>query len=97
MRMLMNVLPLISSDLFVSQHAFPPNIRFNSPEEQKSFVVKWLCDDAHLPLAAEKLDIRFYAGVYHDEFHSIFPMGDILSLIPDDEADVCVLEEPEHL
>ena len=24
-------------------------------------------------------------------------MGDISALIPDDEADVCVLEEPEHL
>ena len=36
-------------------------------------------------------------GRYHDEFHSIFPMGDISSLIPDSEADVCVLEEPEHL
>ena len=34
---------------------------------------------------------------FHDEFHSIFPMGDITALIPDDEADVCVLEEPEHL
>jgi hypothetical protein len=34
---------------------------------------------------------------YHDEFHSIFPMGDISALIPDDEADICVLEEPEHL
>ena len=34
---------------------------------------------------------------YHDEYHSIFPMGDITALIPDDEADVCVLEEPEHL
>ena len=34
---------------------------------------------------------------FHDEFHSIFPMGDISALIPDDEADVCVLEEPEHL
>lgn len=34
---------------------------------------------------------------FHDEFHSIFPMGDISALIPDEEADVCVLEEPEHL
>ena len=24
-------------------------------------------------------------------------MGDISDLIPDDKADVCVLEEPEHL
>jgi hypothetical protein len=41
--------------------------------------------------------IIFFAFRYHDEFHSIFPMGDISALIPDDEADVCVLEEPEHL
>ena len=34
---------------------------------------------------------------YHDDFHSIFPMGDISALIPDAEADVCILEEPEHL
>lgn len=34
---------------------------------------------------------------YHTEYHSIFPMGDISALIPDDEADICVLEEPEHL
>lgn len=34
---------------------------------------------------------------FHDDFHSIFPMGDITALIPDELADVCVLEEPEHL
>lgn len=34
---------------------------------------------------------------YHDEYHSAFPMGDITALIPDALADVCVLEEPEHL
>ena len=34
---------------------------------------------------------------YHDEYHSIFPMGDITGLIPDEEADICILEEPEHL
>lgn len=34
---------------------------------------------------------------YHDEFHSIFPMGDVTALIPDEEADICILEEPEHL
>ena len=34
---------------------------------------------------------------YHDEYHSIMPMGDISDLVPADLADVCVLEEPEHL
>jgi hypothetical protein len=34
---------------------------------------------------------------YHPIYHSIFPMGDISALIPDNEADVCILEEPEHL
>ena len=77
--------------------AFPPGIRFNHPDEQKEYVYKWLREDAKLPLAAEKLDVSFYAARYHDEYHSIFPMGDVSALIPDDEADVCILEEPEHL
>jgi len=77
--------------------AFPPGVRFDHPDEQKAFVRKWLIEDAHLPRAAENLDIAFYSARYHDEYHSIFPMGDISALIPDDEADVCVLEEPEHL
>ena len=77
--------------------AFPPDIRFDHPDQQKEYVRKWLIEDAHLPIAAERLEIAFYSGRYHDEYHSIFPMGDITALIPDDEADVCVLEEPEHL
>ena len=77
--------------------AFPPNIRFDFPSQQEQFVRDWLVREAHLPSAAKKLRIVFYAAKYHDEFHSIFPMGDISELIPDEEADVCVLEEPEHL
>lgn len=76
---------------------FSPSVRFNSPQEQKDFVINWLIEDAKLPNVVEKLDIRFYTGTYHDEYHSIFPMGDLSALIPDDEADICVLEEPEHL
>ena len=77
--------------------AFPPGIRFDHPDEQMSYVKKWLIEEAKMPVAADKLDISFYAARYHDDYHSIFPMGDISALIPDEEADVCILEEPEHL
>jgi hypothetical protein len=43
------------------------------------------------------LRIIFYASKYHTVLGSIFPSEDICSLIPDDEADVAILEEPEHL
>lgn len=77
--------------------AYPPGVRFAHPDEQKAYVRKWLAEDAKMPLAADKLELMFYSARYHDEYHSIFPMGDITGLIPDDQADVCVLEEPEHL
>merc|ERR1711871_162087 len=64
---------------------------------QRNYIRQWLIENAKIPSAAEKLNIVFYSATYHDEYHSIFPMGDITSLIPDDEADVCIMEEPEHL
>jgi digalactosyldiacylglycerol synthase len=77
--------------------AFPPGVRFANPDAQREYVKKWLIDDAQIPQGADKLNIMFYTARYHDDFHSIFPMGDISALIPDEDADVCVLEEPEHL
>ena len=44
-----------------------------------------------------KLSIQFYTGIFQESFGSIFPTQDICSLIPAEEADVCILEEPEHL
>jgi len=89
------MVPWLNKD---EQHiAFGRNIHFNHPDEQREYVKKWLIKDAHMPGAARKLQISFYAARYHDEYHSIFPMGDVTALIPDEEADVCVLEEPEHL
>lgn len=76
---------------------YPPKIRFQCPAEQEKYVRDWLIKEALMPRAAEKLNIIFYAARYHDEFHSIFPMGDIVDLIPDEDADVAILEEPEHL
>ncbi len=46
---------------------------------------------------ADNLRIRFYDSTYNKSFGSIFATVDICALIPDDEADVCILEEPEHM
>jgi hypothetical protein len=45
----------------------------------------------------KKLKILFYPSKYNSGFGSIFPSVDICSLIPEDEADIAILEEPEHL
>jgi hypothetical protein len=45
----------------------------------------------------DNLRIRFYEGSYQESFGSIFPTTDICSLIPLEEADVAILEEPEYV
>lgn len=40
---------------------------------------------------------RWYSASYHKFYNSIFALGDICDLIPEEDADVCILEEPEHL
>jgi len=51
---------------------FPNGIRFKTPEEQRAYLKAWLVNDAHLPLAADKLDISFYAGRFmrHTYIHT---------------------------
>lgn len=79
------------------QQVFPAGTTFSNPDEQRHYIAQWLTNEAELPHAAEALTIIFYSARYHREFHSIFPMGDLNALVPDELADVCVLEEPEHL
>lgn len=44
------------------QVAYPPDVRFKTPDEQRLYVKNWLINDAQLPSAAEKLDIVFYSA-----------------------------------
>mmetsp|Transcript_251 Transcript_251/g.315 ORF Transcript_251/g.315 Transcript_251/m.315 type:complete len:519 (+) Transcript_251:206-1762(+) len=76
---------------------FPKGKTFQNEEEQRQYIVKWLEENSKFGREARKLDIRFYQGRYQPSYGSIFPMGDMLQLIPDSEADVCILEEPEHI
>ncbi|GMH70781.1 hypothetical protein TL16_g05492, partial [Triparma laevis f. inornata] len=70
---------------------------FKSKEEQEMFVRKWLRVDAGLVEASEALEICWYDAWQQKAENSIYSMGDITALIPNDKADICILEEPEHL
>lgn len=73
---------------------------FADEQEQEDYIRTWLRQDADMSDAADPntgLKIRFYPARYHPGLKSIFAMGDMCLLIPDEEADVAILEEPEHL
>eukprot|EP00891_Asterochloris_glomerata_P001375 jgi/Astpho2/1375/Aster-06232 len=80
---------------------YPEGVRFQQPADQlepvdmqEAHVRKWVQDrvDFETPF-----HICFYTGSYSDTFCSIMPVGDLTDIIPDEEADVAILEEPEHL
>ncbi|XP_039008179.1 digalactosyldiacylglycerol synthase 2, chloroplastic-like [Hibiscus syriacus] len=73
---------------------YPNNTKFGSPSEQESYIRQWL--DERIAFIAG-FTIRFYPGKFAVDKRSILPVGDISKIIPDEEADIAVLEEPEHL
>ena len=70
---------------------------FDSPSEQEAYIRDWLRDTADMPEAAIDLRIRWYTAWHNPVENSIYGMGDIAALIPPEEVDICILEEPEHL
>lgn len=73
---------------------------FKTPSDQEAHVREWLRDKAQMPEEADPetgIRILWYQSRYHPTFMSIFSVEDICEQISDEEADVCVLEEPEHL
>ncbi|CAM9096403.1 unnamed protein product, partial [Heterosigma akashiwo] len=79
------------------ERVFPKGVAFDTYEEQDTHVREWLRANTKYTAGVENLELVFYPSRYHEMFGSIFPMGDITDLVPDEEADVCILEEPEHL
>ncbi|GFH27776.1 uncharacterized protein HaLaN_26156 [Haematococcus lacustris] len=86
------VLPWLS--LADQQRVFPNNLQFDTPEQQEEYVRDWARKRTGLDC---NFKVTFYPSRYAAEKGSILPVGDITSVIPDHEADVAVLEEPEHL
>lgn len=76
-------------------HVFPQGKQ--GRKQQEDLVRDWIHQKAGAKEEATTLRIQFYPSTYQKKLGSILPLVDICSLIPKEEADVCILEEPEHL
>ncbi|XP_021771293.1 digalactosyldiacylglycerol synthase 1, chloroplastic-like [Chenopodium quinoa] len=73
---------------------YPNKLTFNSPEEQEDYIRNWL--EERIGFKAD-FKISFYPGKFSKERRSILPAGDTSQFISSKEADIAILEEPEHL
>ena len=63
-------------------------------KEQEDVVRDWAANKAGMVDEAKALRIQFYPSTYQKKLGSILPLVDICSLIPFDQADIAILEEP---
>ncbi|CAA7396853.1 unnamed protein product [Spirodela intermedia] len=73
---------------------YPNSMTFDSPEEQEAYIRSWLEERVGFK---SKFKISFYPGKFQKERRSILPAGDTSQFISSKEADIAILEEPEHL
>ncbi|XP_042384650.1 digalactosyldiacylglycerol synthase 2, chloroplastic-like [Zingiber officinale] len=86
------VVPWLSLD--DQKLVYPNNITFSSSQEHEGYIRHWI--DTRIDFLS-MFNLKFYPAKFSRDKRSILPVGDITITIPDDEADVAVLEEPEHL
>jgi digalactosyldiacylglycerol synthase len=63
-------------------------------KEQEMFVRDWAANKAGMAEESKLIRIQFYPAKYRKKLGSILPMVDICSLIPANQADIAILEEP---
>ncbi|WIA36591.1 hypothetical protein OEZ86_007880 [Tetradesmus obliquus] len=73
---------------------YPEGLTFSSHAEQAEYILQEARKRTGLPC---NFSVKFYAGKYYSSFGSIFPVEDIVKLVPREARDVAILEEPEHL
>ena len=64
--------------------------KFETLENQEAWIRKYCRERCNCADEEKNLKIMFWKGSYHSGFGSIFPIQDICSLIPQDEADVAI-------
>ncbi|CAH9117774.1 unnamed protein product [Cuscuta europaea] len=73
---------------------YPNNLTFSSPEEHGHYIRNWVEERVGFKT---DFKISFYPGKFSKERRSIIPAGDTSQFIPSRDADIAILEEPEHL
>ncbi|KAK9145220.1 hypothetical protein Sjap_005123 [Stephania japonica] len=91
-RMVTLVIPWLS--VKDQELVYPNNITFSSPMQHETYVRRWLEERTEFICG---FNICFYPAKFSRDKRSILAVGDITRVIPDEEADIAVLEEPEHL
>lgn len=73
---------------------YPNQMTFDSPQDQERYIREWL--DTRISFHPD-FKIVFYPGKFSESKRSILAVDDITEFIPKREADIAILEEPEHL
>ena len=73
----------------------PTDWNFDRPLQQEQYVRWWCANKANVP--APNLKIRWYPATYAPFLGCIIQSCDITQLVPPDQRDVVILEEPEHI
>ena len=81
---------------------YGPDWEVATPARQEAYIRQWLSESAQLPLEASLethgIVIQWYPARYHKSLSSIFALGDLCELIPQNTNNmICILEEPEHV
>lgn len=79
---------------------FPRGLVFETPDEQEAWIRGWLhragFDDA---VMTERLTLRWYPAIYEEFLGAIIQRSlvDVTQVVPKEERDVAILDEPEHI
>ena len=74
------------------EQVYGTNKTFDTPKDQEDYIRTWLRDSAKLPEASTDLNIEWYTAWQNKVENSVYSMGDITALIPEEEVDICILE-----